>query len=93
MKHETEKTEGGFLPALMALMAASLIAPMASLLIRPVASSLINAITGKGVMTAGKGQEGKFLLLLVVSLLMKVLGKGVTRAGRTYKMVFLDKNF
>ena len=61
-------------------MAASLIASMASLLIQPVASSLI-----------GKGQEGGFLPLLVLPLMIKVLGKGDTRAGRKYNN--MDKNF
>lgn len=48
----------------------SLIAPMASLLIQPVASSLINAITRKGVMRVGNGQEGRFLSLLALPLMM-----------------------
>ena len=48
----------------MTHIAASLIAHMASLLMQPVASSLMNAITGKGVMSAGKGQEGGILPLL-----------------------------
>ena len=43
-----KKQEGGFLPAMMAPMAASLIAPMAFSLIQPIASSFINSITGKG---------------------------------------------
>ena len=49
--------------------------PMASSLIQPVASSLINAI-------AGKGQEYGFLPLLALSLMKKVLGNGVRRAGK-----------
>ena len=65
-------------------MAASLIASMASLLIQPVASSLINALIGKG-------QEGGILPLLVLPLMIKVLGKGDTRAGRKYNN--MDKNF
>ena len=60
VKHEIKKQEGGFIGAVMALMAASLIAPMASLLIQPVASSLIKAITGKGVRRARREQEGRF---------------------------------
>ena len=40
-----KKQEGGFLPAMMAPMAASLIAPMAFSLIQPIA---IDSITGKG---------------------------------------------
>ena len=61
---------------------ASLIAPMASSLIQPIASSLINSITGKG-------QEGGFLRLLTLPLVMKVLGKGVRTTGRGY----MHKNF
>ena len=78
MKHEIKKQEGGFLGAMMAPMAASLIAPMASLFMQPVASSLINAISGKG-------QEGGFLPLLALPLMMKVLGKGVTNAEKDSK--------
>lgn len=48
-------------------------------LIQPVAFSLINAVFGKGVMTVRKGG---FLLLLALPLIMKVLEKGVTSAGR-----------
>ena len=59
----------------MGPMAARLIVPMASSLIQPVASSLINAI-------AGKGQEYGFLPLLALSLMKKVLGNGVRRAGK-----------
>ena len=55
-------------------MAASLVAPMAPSLIKSVACSLINVITGKGVVRA-EGQEGGFLLLLALPLMMKVLGK------------------
>ena len=77
VEHQVKKQGGGFLGALMALMAASLIAPMAFSLIQPVASSLANAITGKGVRRAGKWQEGGFHLLLALSLMVKVLGKGV----------------
>ena len=52
-------------------------------MIAPMASSLINAITGKGVTRAGKRQEGGFLPLLVLPLIIKTIsGKGVTRAGR-----------
>ena len=77
VKYEIKKQEGGFLPSVMTPTAASLIAPMASSLMQPIASSLINSITGKG-------QEGGFLLLLSLSLMMKVLGKGVRTAGRGY---------
>ena len=39
---------------------ASMIAAMTSVFIQPVVSSLINAISGKGVTGAGKGQEMDF---------------------------------
>ena len=67
---------------MMAPMAASLIAPMDPSLIQPTASSLINSITRKG-------QEDRFLPLLALLLMLKVLGKGVRRAGRGY----MNKNF
>ena len=90
---ETVKNEI-ILGAMMAFMAASLLAPMDFSLIQSAASSLINAISGKGIMRAGKGQECGFLPLLALSLTMKVLGKGVTRAGRRYNnMDHMDKNF
>ena len=41
---------------MMALMDASMIAPFTQY----VASSLINAISGEGVMRAGKGEESRF---------------------------------
>ena len=63
---------------MMAPAAALLIAPMASSLIHPIAYSLINYITGER-------RKGRFLLLLALPLMMKVLGKGVRRAGRGYK--------
>ena len=77
VKHEIKNQEGGFLRDMMSPMAASLIAPMASSLIQPAASSLINALTGTR-------QEGGFLPLLALLLMMKVLGKGIRRAGRVY---------
>ena len=67
---------------MMAAMVTSLIAPMASSLIQPIASSLVNSITRKG-------QEGRFLPLLALLLMLKVLGKGVRREGRGY----MNKNF
>ena len=93
VKREIKK-QGGYLPAMMEPMTASLIAPMASSWIQPVASSLINAITGKEVTRTGKGQGG-FLPLLAAPLLLKgIFGKGVTRAGRGYnKLDHMDKNF
>ena len=67
---------------MMIPMATSLIAPMASSLIQPIVPSLINSITGKG-------QEGGLLPLLALPLIMKVLWKGVRRAGRGY----MNRNF
>ena len=56
-------------------------------LIQSLVSSLINAISGKG-------QEVGSLPLLTLPLMMKVLGKGVTIAGRGYnKIDQIDKNF
>ena len=72
VKHEIKK--GGFFWAIIPPITASLIAPMASSLIQLVASLLINAVTGKG-------QEGGFLPLLELSLMVIVLEKGVRRAG------------
>ena len=78
----------------MTHMTASLIQPVAFPVMQPVASSLINAITGKGVMRAGKGQKGGFFPLLTLPLIMKVLGKGVTRTGRGYNIINQkDRNF
>ena len=91
VKPEIKKQEGGFLGAMMASMAASLIITMASSLIVPMASSLINAIIRKWVMRAGKRQEDGFLSLLALPLLMKVLGKRVTRVWRGCSN--LDKHF
>ena len=82
VNHEVEKQERGFLPAMMVPMAASLIASMASSLIQSVAYPLINAITGKGVIKAGKGQEDGILPLLTLPSMMKLLGKEVTSAGK-----------
>ena len=100
VKHEIKKQEVWFLGTMMATMAGSLIAPMAFSLMQPVVSSLTNAISGKGVTTAGNGQEGGFLPLLTLPLTMKVLRKGVTRAGkgvrragkRCNNMDHMDKN-
>ena len=73
-------------------MATSLIVAMVSSLIQFVA--LKNAINGKGVMRAEKGQEGGFLPLLTLSLMAKVMsGKGGTKAGRGYNnIVHMDGN-
>ena len=60
-------------------------------MIQPVAFSLINAVFGKGVMTVRKGG---FLLLLALPLIMKVLEKGVTSAGRWYnKLDHIARSF
>ena len=77
LKHKIKKQEDGFLPSIMASIAASLIAPMASSLTQPVPFSLINSISGKW-------QEGGFLLLLVLPLRMKVFEKEIRRVGRGY---------
>ena len=53
---------------MMAPMAALLIAPTASSFIKPMASSLVNAITRNR-------QEGEFLPLLALRLMVKVLEK------------------
>ena len=58
--------------------------PVAASLIEPRASSLINALTGKGAMRVEKEQEGGFFILLPLSLMIKLLGKRITRAGRKY---------
>ena len=99
VKHEIKKQEVGFLGSMMATMAASMIAPMA--LIQPVASSLTSVMFGKGVTTAGNVQEGGFLPLLTLPSMVKVLRKGVTRAGKGVRragkgcnnMDHMDKNF
>ena len=88
VRQEIKKQEGGY-PG--AMMAASLIIPIASSLIVAMTSLLINTITGKEVMRAEKGGKGGFLSLLVSLLMMKVLGKGVTTAGRGYNN--MDKYF
>ena len=72
-----KKQGSGFLPAMMAPIAGSLIAPMPSSLIQPIASSLINSINRKG-------QEGEFLSLLELPLMMKSIGKRSRRAERGY---------
>ena len=71
IKHEIKKQDAGFLGAMMPPMAASLIGSLAHSLIQPMASSLVNAITGKRATRLEKGQEGRFLPLLALSLMMK----------------------
>ena len=56
-------------------MSVSLIALMASSLLKPTVSSLIYTITGKGIVRAGKEQEGGFLPLLAIPLTTEVLKK------------------
>ena len=81
IKHEVKKQESRFFGAMVAPMVASLIQPVSSSLIQPVAfsliqpvaSSLIKAIAGKGVMRAGKRQEGGFLPLLALPLMIKAI--------------------
>ena len=61
----------------MTPLAVSVIEHTAFSLLQPVASPLINAITGKGVRRAEKGQEGGIILLLPLPLAMKLhLGRG-----------------
>ena len=74
-------------------MAASLIATTAFSLIQPSVSSLINTISGKGVMRLEKRKKCGYLLLLTLLLMMKILGKRVTRAGKGYKMHHMNKKF
>ena len=63
-------------------------------LIQSVASSFINAISGKRVIRARKGQVGGIHPLLALPLMMKILEKEVTRAGRgCKKMNHMDKYF
>ena len=69
-------------------------ATIAASLIAPTAFSLINAITERRVIRAGKGQEGGILPLVALSLMMKVLGKEVRRAGKGGNIIDqMDKNF
>ena len=59
-----------------------------------------NAISGKVVKRAGKRQEGAIIPLLALPLMLKVLRKGVTKAGKGGKgpgkgynsMNYMDKN-
>ena len=46
---------------------------MVFLLVRPVASSLIKAITGTGIIRAGKGQGVGFLPFLALPLIMNAM--------------------
>ena len=79
---------------MMAPVAVSLIVPLASSLMQPVDSLLINVISGKGVMRAGKRQEGRILPFLALPLMIKVLEIGVTRNVKLCNnMDHIDKNF
>ena len=51
VKHKIKKQEGGFLPALLALLAASLV--------QPVISSVVKGINRRGVRRAGRGYTDK----------------------------------
>ena len=94
VKKEIKKQKRGFLDAMMAPMVPSLIAPVSSSLIQPVASSLTNAISEKRVMGAEKEQEDGIIPLLSLSLVMKVLGKRVKRAGKEYSNInHMEKMF
>ena len=73
--------------SLIAPMAVPLIVPMASLLIQPIPSLLICAIFGKRVMGVGKAQEERFLPLLALPLIMKVMWKEDKRAGKGYNEI------
>ena len=55
---------------------------MGSSLMQHVVSSFIHSVTGKGVIRTGKQQEAGYLLLLPFPLMMKILGKRVTRTGK-----------
>ena len=79
MEHEIKKTKRWVFPAMVKPMAASLVEPMVSSLIQHVASSLLDAITGKGVCRARKGNEDGFMPL-PLPFMMKILQKGVTRS-------------
>ena len=65
----------------MVPMAASLIAPMIFSLIQTLASSLINAINGKG-------QEGGFLPLLALPLIIKAMSQGLEEDIITWVNIF-----
>ena len=79
---------------MMAPVVDSLIAAMSSSLMQHVVSSFIHSGTGKGVIRIAKGQEAGYLLLLAFPLMMKILGKGVTRTGkRCNNMDHMDKKF
>ena len=51
VKHEIKKQEGGFLPAFLA--------PLAASLVQPVVSIVGKGISGRGIRTAGRGYTHK----------------------------------
>ena len=51
VKHEMKKLEGGFLPALLA--------PLVASLVQPVISSVVKGISGRGVSRARRGYKNK----------------------------------
>ena len=54
---------------------------------------MVIAISEKGLIRAGKVQEYRMLPLLALPLLMKLLGKGLTKAARRYNNLdHMDKN-
>ena len=79
----------------MVPMSVLLVKSTASSLIQPVVSSLINNISGKGALRARKGQEGGFLPLSTLPLMLKAMFvKVIKRAGRGYNnMDQMDKKF
>ena len=78
VKHELKKQKGRFLGSMMVPMAASLIRCIVFSVIWPMASLLMNAISGKRVIKAGKGQWDEILLLIALALMIKAMyGKRV----------------
>ena len=78
----------------MTTLAVSVIEHTAFSLLQPVASPLINAITGKGVRRAEKGQEGGIILLLPLPLVMKLhLRRGAITWNIWVKMFSLAPPF
>ena len=83
VKNDIKNQEGGFVETIIAPMATSLLPSIASFFIRTVPFSLINAITGKRVVVARKEQEGGFLPLLALLLMIKAISeKRITREER-----------
>ena len=72
---------------MMTTLATLLIPSMTFSLIKPVVPSLIKAITGKGVIRAGKELEGRFIPVSKFSLKMGVLRKQATRSGKWYSNI------